>query len=74
MIALMGMCAVTLDTIESFTELNVRCRGLPGGKLLSFASPKESNQRKGGPIIPEFPKSESAGRASKELGLLLLMV
>jgi hypothetical protein len=24
-------------------------RGLPGGKLLSFASPKESNQRKGDP-------------------------
>ena len=28
-------------------------RGLPGGKLLSFASPKESNQRKGDPAIPE---------------------
>ena len=25
------------------------CRGLPGGKSLSFASPKESNQRKGDP-------------------------
>ena len=28
------------------------CRGLPGGKLLSFASPKESNQRKGDPGLP----------------------
>jgi hypothetical protein len=26
------------------------CRGLPGGKSLSFASPKESNQRKGDPM------------------------
>jgi hypothetical protein len=29
------------------------------------ASPNESNQRKGDPDIPEFPKIESAGRASK---------
>jgi hypothetical protein len=29
---------------------------LPGGKSLSFVSPKESNQRKGDPDSPEFPK------------------
>jgi len=40
-------------------------QGLPGGKSLSFASPKESNQRKGDPDIPEFPKTEPAGRAAK---------
>jgi hypothetical protein len=27
------------------------CRGLPGGKSLSFASPKESNPRKGDPAV-----------------------
>jgi len=39
--------------------------GVAGSKLLSFASPKESNQRKGDPIIPEFPKIEPAGWAAK---------
>jgi hypothetical protein len=38
---------------------------LPGGKSLSFVSPKESNPRKGDPDIPEFPKIEPAGRAAK---------
>jgi hypothetical protein len=38
---------------------------LPGGKSLSFVSPKESNPRKGDPDIPEFPKTEPAGRAAK---------
>ncbi|WP_147424471.1 hypothetical protein [Vogesella indigofera] len=31
------------------------CRFLRGGGLLSFASPKESNQRKGDPTAQEFP-------------------
>jgi hypothetical protein len=37
----------------------------PDGELLSFASPKESNQRKGDPTSPPFgfPNSELAGRA-----------
>jgi hypothetical protein len=48
-----------------FTGLIAVGRGLPGGKLLSFVSPKESNQRKGDPDIPEFPKTEPAGRAAK---------
>ena len=29
--------------------LSLRCRGLPGGKSLFFASPKKSNQKKGDP-------------------------
>jgi hypothetical protein len=49
-------------------------RGLPGGKLLSFASPKVSNQRKGDPNIPEFPKLESAGRASKNSPRLAVLI
>ena len=28
---------------------HLECRGLPGGNSLSFASPKESKQRKGDP-------------------------
>jgi len=39
--------------------------GVAGGKLLSFASPKESNPRKGDPNIPEFPKIKRAGWAAK---------
>jgi hypothetical protein len=38
---------------------------LSGGKLLSFASPKESNQKKGDPNSPETPKIKRAGRAAK---------
>jgi hypothetical protein len=40
---------------------------LPGGKLLSFASPKASNQRKGDPTSPAFgfPQPEPAGRAAQ---------
>jgi hypothetical protein len=38
---------------------------LPGGKSLSFVSPKESNPRKGDPDIPETPKLKRAGRAAK---------
>jgi hypothetical protein len=38
---------------------------LPGGKFLSFASPKERNQRKGDPNIPETPKIESTEWAAK---------
>ena len=33
-------------------------RGLPGGNSLSFASPKESKQRKGDPMVWEFLGSE----------------
>jgi len=39
--------------------------GVAGGKLLSFASPKESNQRKGDPDIPETPKIKRVGWAAK---------
>jgi hypothetical protein len=39
--------------------------GVAGGKSLSFASPKESNQRKGAPDIPEFPKIKRGGWAAK---------
>ena len=35
--------------IDSKFLLHVVCRGEPGGSSLSFASPKESNQRKGDP-------------------------
>jgi len=38
---------------------------LPGGKLLSFVSPKESNQRKATPLIPATPEIEPAERAAK---------
>jgi hypothetical protein len=53
--------------VEDFTGPPTVGRGLPGGKSLSFASPKESDQRKGDPDIPEFPEIEPAGRAAKEL-------
>ena len=47
------------------------CRGLPGGKLLSFASPKESNQRKGDPGLPPLRGDLrcSTGQAATELAL-----
>jgi hypothetical protein len=38
---------------------------LPGGKSLSFVSPKESNPRKGDPSIPEFPTIQPDERAAK---------
>jgi hypothetical protein len=38
---------------------------LPGGKSLSFVSPKESNPRKGDPDSPEFPKIKRVGWAAK---------
>ena len=57
--------------VERIIKLLFAGRGLPGGKLLSFASPKESNQRKGDPAIPEFPKPESTGRAAQKLGSLV---
>jgi hypothetical protein len=50
---------------QFFTGLLSVGRGLPGGKLLSFASPKESNQRKGDPDSPEFPKIKRVGWAAK---------
>jgi len=46
---------------------NVRTQlagGCPAASHFTFALPKESNQRKGDPAIPEFPKPESAGRAA----------
>jgi hypothetical protein len=48
---------------------NQRCRGLPGGKLLSFASPKESSQRKGDPLLRPFgvPKISHQQRAARKL-------
>jgi len=50
---------------ECFAGPLIVGRGLPGGKSLSFVSPKESNPRKGDPDIPEFPKIEPTGRAAK---------
>ena len=35
-------------------RLSRQCRGEPGGSSLSFASPKESNQRKGDPVRRPF--------------------
>ena len=51
--------------VENFAGLLTAGRGLPGGKLLSIVSPKESNQRKGDPDIPEFPKIKRIGWAAK---------
>ncbi|WP_296749395.1 hypothetical protein [Thiobacillus sp.] len=48
-----------------FAVLESVGRELPGGKSLSFASPKESNPRKGDPDIPEFPKIKRVGWAAK---------
>jgi hypothetical protein len=46
-------------------------RGLPDSKLLSFASPKESNQRKGDLSFPPLRGSLrcSTGQAAAELAL-----
>ncbi|MEQ1662643.1 MAG: hypothetical protein ABL877_08095 [Thiobacillus sp.] len=46
-------------------------RGLPGGKLLSFASPKESSQRKGDPTDPRNPGNRACRVGGKELAPLL---
>jgi hypothetical protein len=46
---------------SAFAELLTVGRGLPGGKSLSFVSPKESNPRKGDPDSPEFPKIKRVG-------------
>jgi hypothetical protein len=46
--------------------------GVAGGKSLSFASPKESNQRKGAPDIPEFPKIKRVGWAAKNSPRLVI--
>jgi hypothetical protein len=47
-------------------------RGLPGGKPLSFASPKESEQRKGDPDSPEFPQKRPSRTGGEELAPLVL--
>jgi hypothetical protein len=47
---------------------------LPGGKSLSFASPKESNPRKGDPDSPEFPKIKRIGRAAKNSPRLVVSI
>jgi hypothetical protein len=47
---------------------------LPGGKSLSFVSPKESNQRKRDPDIPEFPKTKRVGWAAKNSPRLVVLV
>jgi len=46
-------------------------RGLPGSKSLSFASPKESDQRKGDPGLPPLRGALrcSTGQAAAELAL-----
>jgi hypothetical protein len=75
-------CHPVLDTGSSGVCLIWRmrlledgCRGLPGGNLseacsdLSFASPKESNQRKGDPLLRPFgfPKISHQQRAARKL-------
>jgi hypothetical protein len=57
---------------EIFAELLTVGRGLPGGKSLSFASPKESNQRKGDPAHPRNPENRACQVGGKELAPLLL--
>jgi hypothetical protein len=47
---------------------------LPGGKSLSFVSPKESNPRKGDPDSPEFPKIKRVGRAAKNSPRLVVLI
>ena len=46
--------------------------GVAGSKLLSFASPKESNQRKGDPTYPRNPENRACRVGGKELAPLLL--
>ncbi|TAK91735.1 MAG: hypothetical protein EPO06_03260 [Burkholderiaceae bacterium] len=41
-----------INPVSAFSYVGT-CRGLPGGKLLFFASPKKSNQKKGEP--PTLP-------------------
>jgi hypothetical protein len=50
---------------------NQNRRGLPDSKFLSFASPKERNQRKGDPSLPPLRGSLrcSNGQAAAELAL-----
>jgi hypothetical protein len=40
------------------------CRFRPADGVLSFASPKESTQRKGDPAIAEFPAKNASARSS----------
>jgi hypothetical protein len=60
------------EPVEPQVAVRTDCRGLPGGKLLSFASPKESNQRKGDPGAPPLRGSLrcSTGQAAAELATL----
>jgi hypothetical protein len=44
------------SVIEVFTFYQRRCAGFAGGEFLSFASPKERNQRKGDPGSLESPQ------------------
>jgi hypothetical protein len=69
-------CHPALDTGSSGVCLIWRmrlledgCRGLPGGNSLSFASPKESKQRKGDPLLRPFgvPKISRQQRAARKL-------
>jgi len=46
--------------------------GVAGGKSLSFASPKESDQRKGDPGHPRIPENRACRVGGKELAPLLL--
>jgi hypothetical protein len=59
---------------KTFAGLLTVGRGLPGGKSLSFASPKESNQRKGDPDIPALrvPENRACRVGGKELAPLYL--
>ena len=47
-------------------------RGLPGGKSLSFVSPKESNPRKGDPAHPRNPGNRACRAGGKELAPLCI--
>ncbi|MDP1635519.1 MAG: hypothetical protein Q8L69_12665, partial [Gallionellaceae bacterium] len=59
------------ELVEPQVAVRTDCRGPPGGKLLSFASPKESNQRKGDPGAPPLRGTLrcSTGQAAAELAL-----
>jgi hypothetical protein len=61
---------LSLSKHEHTKTMQLR-RGLPGSKLLSFASPKESSQRKGDPGLPPLrgPLRCSTGQAAAELAL-----
>ncbi|MHB1085847.1 MAG: hypothetical protein ACYCZA_13535 [Thiobacillus sp.] len=48
--------------------------GVAGGKSLSFASPKESNQRKGAPAHPRNPENRVCRVGGKELAPLLIFL